>query len=79
MLAYEDLLVLAASLFQTLPRAYHLTYKDDEGDDITVTNDMELQEAYRLFNGKVPKFCIVPSVNDLSKSLFERWFESKII
>jgi len=46
----QELQKLAQSLFaDTLPEQFSIKYKDDEGDVITVTNDRELDEAFRIF------------------------------
>jgi len=49
-LPIKDLIDLARSLFrENIPHNFALKYKDDEGDYVTITNDRELEEAFRLF------------------------------
>jgi predicted transcriptional regulator len=56
-----ELTELAKSLFRgTLPPSFILQYKDDEQEQITVTCDRELEEAFRLFKDQgLLRVCVV--------------------
>jgi len=50
-LTFKGLTDLAKSLFgSSLNGAVTFKYKDDEGDQVTITSDRELEEAFRLVN-----------------------------
>jgi len=49
-LTIKEVIDLARSLFrENIPQHFAIRYKDDEGDFVTITNDRELEEAFRLF------------------------------
>jgi len=49
-LSVKEITELAKSLFrEALPEPFSLKYKDDEGDNVTISCDQELEEAFRLF------------------------------
>lgn len=46
---FNELKQIVHELFdKKLPLLYTLSYKDDEGDNVTLSSDKELQEAIRL-------------------------------
>jgi hypothetical protein len=59
---FKDLCELASSLFSGLKEgAFQFKYKDDEGDLISVTSQVELQEAVRVAGSKgILKLNVVP-------------------
>jgi len=61
-----ELTKLANSLFgKELPQSFLFKYKDDDLDEITVTSDRELQEAFRLFGSQgALRFSIVAAKED---------------
>merc|ERR1711871_1253611 len=54
-----------AESFEDRNKVLHLKYTDDEGEEITITTNDELQAAYRLAHasGKVLRF-VVPSMEE---------------
>jgi len=58
----KELTLMAISIFrENVPESFVLKYKDNDGDNITVTSDVELEEAFRLFREqKILRVQIVP-------------------
>jgi len=60
-ISLANLTELAISLFPSLPKDFVFQYRDDEGDNITVSSDRELIEGFRLFHsGAIIRIAIVP-------------------
>jgi len=60
-MSVEELRALAISLFETgIPKDFLFQYRDDEGDNVTISSDRELSEAFRLFHsGAIIRFNVV--------------------
>jgi len=61
----EELRALAQSLFENgISKDYVFQYRDDEGDNVTISSDRELSEAFRLFHsGAIIRFTIAERMN----------------
>eukprot|EP00742_Colponemidia_sp_Colp-10_P000850 GILJ01000923.1.p1 GENE.GILJ01000923.1~~GILJ01000923.1.p1 ORF type:complete len:671 (-),score=100.90 GILJ01000923.1:153-2165(-) len=65
---FSNLLDMARTSFgSALPSAFTVQYRDDEGDTIPVSSDLELREAYRVATrsaGSCLRLVIVPSISN---------------
>eukprot|EP00005_Dracoamoeba_jomungandri_P006718 CAMPEP_0174263774 /NCGR_PEP_ID=MMETSP0439-20130205/19977_1 /TAXON_ID=0 /ORGANISM="Stereomyxa ramosa, Strain Chinc5" /LENGTH=341 /DNA_ID=CAMNT_0015349315 /DNA_START=67 /DNA_END=1092 /DNA_ORIENTATION=+ len=58
---FDDLKKTLASLFaSTLDDDFHLQWKDEEGDTITVDSQLELEEAYKAMTENINRFYVIP-------------------
>jgi len=68
-LSVEELRALAISLFESgTLKDFVFQYRDDEGDNVTISSDRELSEAFRLFHsGAIIRFTIVERKSQLKE------------
>lgn len=76
-LTFSQLQELAKNLFAPLAEPFVFQYKDDEGDQITVSSETEVQEALRLMKPQnIIRFQIISEKED-KKSCKKQWKQEK--
>jgi hypothetical protein len=69
--SYKDLILSIARTMGYGVLNCRFVYVDDDGDEITVSNEEDLAEAYNFFGHRVPKLKLVPYDEKLDLSLSE--------
>lgn len=66
--SFKDLQARVAELFKLPLEGFCLKYKDEDGDAVTITTDMELQEAVKMVKNNTPLKMFVETPQTKGKS-----------
>jgi hypothetical protein len=57
---YADLIKFIRESFKNLPRNFEITYRDADGDNISISNDEDVKTLYATSTEKFVKIAILP-------------------